>query len=647
MGEQDIRVQTDEKRHRAFTRAILNDLQALERMIEQGMIETGVRRIGAELEMFLIDEGGEPKNMAMQVLDRLDHPGFTTELAQFNLETNLSPRVFGGDCLRRMETEMRENLLLARTAAKEEGGSILLTGILPTLKKAHLGLDSMSPNERYRHLNDAITAARGGEFSFLLKGIDELDTTHDNVMLESCNTSFQIHFQVAPHEFARFYNLAQAITAPVLAAAVNSPVLLGKRLWQETRVALFRQSVDTRSRFQQSRGIRPRVSFGDHWVDGSIIDVFREDIARFRAVLATEVEEDALKLLSEGGVPNLDSLRLFNGTVYRWNRACYGVGNGVPHLRIENRVLPAGPTVHDQMANAAFFFGLMSALAEEHQDIRDALEFDHAKDNFTAAARTGLRAQFVWTDGKEYTAQKLILEHLVPKAREGLELQGLDPQDIDRYLSVLEERVESGRTGAQWMLDSLTAMKGRGTTEQRTCSLVRSMRELQRKGDPVHTWKNADFTEETDWPHSYVRVNQFMTTDLFTVQPNDVVDLAASLMDWRHIRHVPVEDEEGHLVGLVSHRTLLRLVGKNLQASTDEGEERTVGDIMKTNVVTVASNAPTLEAIQKMRAHRISCLPVVDGERLVGIVTERDLIHVAARLLEQTLLDAQGSGESN
>ena len=311
--------------------------------------------------------------------------------------------MFGGDCLRRMETELGENLRLARDAAKAHGAGILLTGILPTLRKEHLGLDGMTPNPRYRRLNDAIMEARGGELSFLIKGIDELDETHDNVMLESCNTSFQVHFQVAPNEFARLYNLSQAITAPVLAAAVNSPLLLGKRLWHETRVALFRQSIDNRSarpagtRHPAARHVRR------HWVDEGILEIFQEDIARFRVVLPAQVEEDALAMLEAGEVPTLKALRLHNGTVYRWNRPCYGVGNGVPHLRIENRVLPAGPTVHDAMANAAFFFGLMSSLADEHSDIRSVMEFDHAKDNFVAAAQEGLRAQFTWIDAARST----------------------------------------------------------------------------------------------------------------------------------------------------------------------------------------------------------------------------------------------------
>jgi CBS domain-containing protein/gamma-glutamyl:cysteine ligase YbdK (ATP-grasp superfamily) len=640
MGEQDLHENVDAQRLRRFMKALLADVRALARMIDEARFETGIRRIGAEQEMFLVDEAGRPRNMAMQVLKRLDDPAFTTELAQFNLETNLQPHVFGGDCLRRMETELRENLLKVRTAAEAEGGGMLLSGILPTLRKSDLTLDAMVPNPRYRQLNDAMKALRGGDFHFLIKGIDELDTSHDNVMLESCNTSFQVHFQVGPEEFPKLYNLAQAITAPVLAPAVNSPILLGRRLWHETRIALFQQSVDARSKVHQNRGLRARVSFGDHWIHDSVMEIFREDIARFRVLLSTDSDEDPDAVLNRGGIPALSALRLHNGTVYRWNRACYGVADGKAHLRIENRVLPAGPTVLDEMANAAFFFGLMSALSEEYADIKRVMDFDDAKDNFHAAARNGLRAQFTWIGGREYTAQNLILDELLPLARQGLQHHQIDGRDIDRYLGVLEDRVRAGKTGAQWMLDSLALMKDQGTPDERVRALVQCARERQKVGDPIHTWKLASLDDGGGWRHSYLKVGDFMTTDLFTVQAGDVVDLAASLMDWRHIRHVPVEDNHGRLVGLISHRSLLRLVGQGLAGQAQGGVEQEhvlVRDLMKKNMITVGPDTPTLDAIEKMRAHRVGCLPVVEGEQLVGIITERDLINVAASLFEQHL----------
>jgi CBS domain-containing protein len=295
--------------------------------------------------------------------------------------------------------------------------------------------------------------------------------------------------------------------------------------------------------------------------------------------------------------------------------------------------------VLDEIANGAFFFGLMSAISHEVPDVSKVMSFDDAKGNFIAAARLGLQANLTWFHGKEYGAGELIRDVLLPLARQGLEHSKVDGGDIDRYLGVIEERVRRGRTGARWALDSLAAMGEKGTKDQRMGALVRAAVVRQRTGDPVHMWDLADIGEFEGWRESYLLVGQFMTTDLFTVHPEDVVDLAASLMDWRHIRHVPVEDNEGRLVGLVSHRTLLRLVGQGMKGV--ENSPVAVKDIMKTDPVTVAPNTPTLEAIELMRRQRVGCLPVVEEGRLVGIITERDLIRVAAMLFEKHLRESQ------
>jgi CBS domain-containing protein/gamma-glutamyl:cysteine ligase YbdK (ATP-grasp superfamily) len=620
-------------------RAILADVHALERMLDEDRFETGLRRVGAEQEMFLIDAAGRPWRGAEPMMQKLAGGQFTYELAQFNLECNLQPQVFGGECLSAMEQELRQLLAQAQQAATELGGGIVLTGILPTLRRSDLGLDSMVQNPRFLALNHALAKLGGGEFQFRIKGVDEFEMTHDNVMLESCNTSFQVHFQVGAREFARLYNVAQAITAPALAAATNSPILLGRRLWRETRVALFQQSVESRSSARQLRVRRPRVNFGDGWIRESVLEIFREDIARFRLLLATNVDEDPAAVLDRGGVPAMTALRLHNGTVYRWNRACYGISDGKPHLRIEARALPAGPSVRDELANAAFFFGLMASISHEVPDVAKVMAFDDASANFVAAARLGLQANLTWFHGKEYPASQLILDVLLPQARAGLRSAKIAERDIDGYLGLLEERVRRGRTGARWTIDSLAAMGDKGTKDQRMCALVRATVVRQRGDAPGHTWELADIGEFDGWRASYLQVGQFMTTDLFTVHPEDVVDLAASLMDWRHIRHVPVEDNEGRLVGLVSHRSLLRLVGLGMKGA--ERQPVAVKDIMKKEPVTVTPGTATLEAIELMRQRRVGCLPVVEEGRLVGIITERDLIRVAAMLFEKHLRENQ------
>lgn len=634
MGEHQVSEESDDEQLRAFMKALLDDLRALEDMLDSGMIESGKRRIGAEQEMFLVDSALQPASLATEVLATANDPRLTTELARFNLEANADPMTFGGDCLRRLETDLTEVVGIARRAANAHGADILLAGILPTLKKEDLGLDNMTPMPRYFALNRAMHRMRGKDFHVMIKGLDELDMHHDNVMLESCNTSFQIHFQVSSDEFARLYNVAQLVTGPVLAAAVNSPVLLGSRLWSETRVALFQHSVDTRHDVHKARAARARVSFGEHWVEKSVLEIFKEDIARFRVVLARGLSEDPNELVSKGIVPQLYALRLHSGTIYRWNRACYGVADGIAHLRIENRALPSGPTVIDEVANAALYFGLLSGITAAHGNPADKMDFDDAKRNFFNAARHGLEAQQTWLDGKTYTAAELIAEHLLPLAAEGLRGAGIDADDVTRYLDVIAERIESTQTGSKWVFRSLAGMRDQGSMAARCRAVATSMLEQQRLGRPVHEWPLAEAAEPMDERENYRTVGQFMTTDLLTVHPEDLVDLAASLMDWEQIRHVPVEDDKGHLVGLVSHRALLRLVARG---GTEGGERVPIRDIMRADPLTVTPKTSTLEVIRIMREQKLSCLPVVDDGRLVGIVTERDLIDVSARLLEAYL----------
>jgi CBS domain-containing protein/gamma-glutamyl:cysteine ligase YbdK (ATP-grasp superfamily) len=643
MGEHDIDLKHDERKLRAYMKALLNDLRALEYMLENNLIESGVRRIGAEQEMFLVDQNLRPATVAQEVLKRAGDPRLTTEIARFNLEANLTPVLMGGRCLNQMERELEEVIKLTRESAQSIGADVLLAGILPTLQMSDLTLDNITPNPRYYELNRTLTSLRGGEFSIHIKGLDELNTTHDNVMMESCNTSFQLHLQVDPKDFVPLYNMAQAVTAPVLAAAVNSPLLFGHRLWQETRLALFQHSTDARSRSLQARSCPPRVGFGESWLKASVLELFREQIARFRVIFIKEPDEDAMAVLAAGGVPRLSALRLHNGTVWPWNRACYGVADGRAHLRIENRALPSGPTVLDEMANATFFTGLMSALPQEYGEIAKLMTFDDAKANFFAAARHGLQAQLTWIKGENVPASDLILNHLLPLARQGLKESAIDSEDVDRYLGTIEERVRSGQTGAQWMLRSLVPAAGAGgTRDMRHRRLAAAILARQQTNEPVHRWPVVETGNGyQDWRRSYQTVGQFMSTDLFTVRPDDLVDLAASVMDWKHVRHVPVEDDDGKLVGLVSHRNLLRLLAHG--AHERRGESVSVRSIMTADPVTVAPDTPTLEAVEVMRRHNCGCLPVVLDDHLVGIVTAYDFLAVSAKLFEDQLKDPKKS----
>jgi CBS domain-containing protein len=634
MGEQKVEEFTNEASQQAFMKSLLEEVRALEMMLDKGMVESGVSRIGAEQEMFLINEARQPTLTALEVLKQVDDERFTHELGLFNIEANLSVQEFSNDCLSRMEAEAQEIYAKAREAAAKCNSEIALVGILPTLTKANLGLDSMVPTPRYYALNDAIMALRGDDLQFTINGIDQLVVKHDNLMLEACNTSFQVHFQVSPNDFARLYNIAQVVTGPLMAAAVNSPILLGKRLWHETRISVFEYSVDARSATHQSRGLKPRVHFGNHWVEESVTEIFKEDIARFRVILTTETEKDPLGMVAQGIAPKLKALCLHNGTVYRWNRACYGVHNGIPHLRIENRVIPSGPTVLDEIANLTFFVGMMAGMADKYEDVRDHITFDDVKANFMAAARAGIRAQMNWFGDTHMPVRELILNELIPLAQHGLKIYGIRQEDSDKYLGILRDRVASRRNGARWALESINKMRGRGTEDQRLRCLVSSMVEQQKTGIPVSEWKLAGFSEEQSWRESYLKVSQFMATDLFTVRPTDIVDFAATLMDWRHVRHIPVEGDDGELVGLVSHRALLHLVATGRIGGDNKVAVR---EIMTVNPVTVGSNASTVDAIRLMREAEVACLPVVDNGKLVGLVTEHDLIVVSSYLLEHYL----------
>ena len=635
MGEHKVEQQVDEKKSQAFMKALLEDLRALAFMLEAGRVESGVTRIGAEQEMFLVDRYMRPAPVSLEVLEQVNDSRLTTEIARFNLEANLTPLELAGDCFSRLEVELRQLINLARDAARSQNADVLLSGILPTLQKSDLTLDNLTPVARYHELDRGVIRLRGGPLSIHIKGLDELHLTHDNIMMESCNTSFQVHFQSNAKEFANHYNIAQAVTAPVLAVAVNSPLLFGQRLWEETRVALFQHSTDERSRPQLARNQPTRVTFGDCWLRNSIVEVFHDQITRFRPIMIIEPNEDPFAVLARGETPSLSALRLHNGTVWRWNRACYGVTDGVPHLRIENRALPAGPTIIDEIANAAFFTGLMAALPQVYGDITKRMTFDDTKMNFFRAARHGLDAQFKWLNGESHSAPALILEHLLPLARQGLLAAQVAVEDVDKYLGVIEERAKSRQTGAAWIMKSLAAMETSTSKDTRHRRLTSMMLATEKNGEPVHRWSIEEAAPD-EWEDGYRTISQFMSTDLFTVKPDDLIDLAASVMDWRHIRHVPVEDEEGHLVGLVTHRGLLRILNMGNRGKSDNSPS-TVREVMVEDPVTVSPSTSSLEAIQIMRDNRVGCLPVVEDYQLVGIVTSYDFLAASARLFQQHL----------
>lgn len=633
----DVDGRLEGERQREFMAALLDDVRALEHMLANQMFESGVRRIGAEQEMFLIDDSWRPARGVLAVLERLHGDAhFTTELGQFQLEANCDPQVLAGDGVGAMHDQLDHLVERARKAAGELGLGVVLMGILPTMQKGDLGLDAMVPSARYMQLNKIVTALRGGKFEVSIKGLDELVLDHDSVMVEACNSSFQVHLQVAPDEFARMYNLSQLLAAPLMAVTANSPIVFNRRLWAETRIALFRQAVDTRRHKSVLRETEARVSFGTRWVRKSIVEIYKEDIARFRTLVGTELDEAPMAVLERGGVPQLKALRLHNGTIYRWNRPCFGVIDGKPHLRIENRLMPAGPSTLDEIANAAFWSGMMIELGARGLDVERRMDFDQAGANFYTAAREGIASHFTWLDGEDVTARELILERLLPFAEAGLQRQKVNPAHIAKYLGVVADRARTARTGARWQLSSWNSLRDRATQGERATVIVAATVQRQLTGRPVSEWERARLDEAKVNPKNYQRVEHYMTSDLFTVQADDPIEMVANLMIWERIRHVPVEDHEHRLVGVVTHRAVMRFI-----MSGGSPRRTPVADIMKSEVVTITPETPTLEALRTMRRLRVGCLPVLQEDRLVGLITEEDFMDLASKLLEDQIGSAE------
>ncbi len=619
----------------AFTRALLRDVRALQRILEEGRIETGVRRVGAEQEMILVDHQRRPAPVAPEILVALDDPRYATELARFNVEVNARPVPVEPTLLSGLETTLNELVARVQAAARDHGAEVVLTGILPCLQQRDLSLGNMAPVDRYRRLNEATMAQAGGRLLLHIAGIDELRVEHDSMMIEACNTSFQVHLQVEPDEFADFYNAAQLVLAPVLAAAANSPFLFGKRLWAETRIAVFRQTIDSRTSSPSLRELVRRVRFGDAWVERGVAEVFEHDIIHFRTMMTREPCEDPLAVLDQGGVPELQCLQLHNSTVYRWNRPCYGITDGKPHLRIECRALPSGPTIVDEVANAAFWLGLVFAVPERYPDLPRRIDFADVRANFIAAARRGLNTSFTWLDDEDMGARALIRDRLLPLAADGLDRLGVDPAEAGRYLDIIDRRLAADLTGTRWLEKSAQALAGLTSRPERCAALTSAMIERQRSGRPVHEWSIARIGESAGIPGP--TVDQYMTTQLFTVSQDELVDLAAFIMDREGTRQILVEDEQFRLVGLISYRSLLRLLADG--RLRELGDAVPVHEIMTRNPVTVPPDTALAEAIRLMREHEVSSLPVVQDHQLVGILSERDFLPLAAELLDPMAAD--------
>ena len=638
MGEQRVTLLSDKREMDRFVKRLLEDVEAMSIMLKDGWFENDVVRIGAEQEMVLIDNDTyKPAPIAVTALEAMSHYEWVeSELARFNLEINLEPRPFHGSSLADMEQEIRWKLDAMNVVLDDMNASLLLTGILPTLRKYDLHISNLTPKKRYKALMDAIHAQNQGRAHQLrLLGIDELSIKHDTPFIEACNTSFQVHLQVAPENFVQMYNIAQALTAPILSIAANSPIVFGRRLWHETRIAMFQQSLDTRESHEHMRERSARVSFGNDWIHESILDIYKEDISRFRPLLSSDRTENSLELIRKGEVaPKLHALQVHNSTMYRWNRPCYGISsNGKPHLRIENRVLAAGPSVLDEMANAALWLGAMKGYQMRVSDVRQLMTFSECKDNFAKAARYGIDTKFSWFNDQKVGASALILDEVIEVAKEGLRGMQIDSGDIERYMDVIKTRAEKHMTGARWMLKTYTHLIEKVPRDEAMVTLTAAIRNNQRESLPVHEWSIPTDRDLVAYRASALRVDEFMITDLFTVGEDDILDLVGELMNWKRIRYVPVESDSGELVGLITERMIL----KQLLKLRKTGSRRSirVADIMVTDVMTIDPEASIKDALVEFHKHNVGCLPVVRDKQLIGLITEQQFLGITSRLIER------------
>ncbi|MER6620227.1 MULTISPECIES: glutamate-cysteine ligase family protein [unclassified Streptomyces] len=494
MGEKVVAGQFDLSDRQRYREKLRSCLTGLERLLAEKRFDRPKNLMGLEIELNLAGADGMPRMLNAQVLERIASRDFQTELAMFNLEVNIAPHRLGGRVFDRLDEELRTSLTYADRKAGEVDAGIVMIGILPTLDRDDLVSSNLSDVDRYALLNEQIVAARGEEFTLDIDGVERLSCTSKSIAPEAACTSVQLHLQVTPERFAGVWNAAQAVAAAQIAVGANSPFLFGRELWRESRPPLFQQSTDTRPPELQAQGVRPRTWFGERWVT-SAFDLFEENLRYYPALLPLCDDEDPLEVLDRGGVPSLAELVLHNGTVYRWNRPVYGIADGVPHLRVENRVLPAGPTVTDVIANAAFYYGVVRALAEDSRPVWTRLPFEAAAANFDAACKHGIDARLTWPRrGRlgglgEVDAVTLVRDELLPLAEAGLDAWGIEPADRDLYLGVIEERCRRRVNGATWQAATFHRALDLGLgREAALAATTRRYRELMEQGDPVHSW---------------------------------------------------------------------------------------------------------------------------------------------------------------
>ncbi|MFP5022629.1 glutamate--cysteine ligase [Pseudonocardia phyllosphaerae] len=468
-------------------------LDTLEELLSTHAFADSEPMTGVEVEFSLVGPELAPSLNGRDVLDTIGSGEFQSELGRWNVELNLPPRPLPGDQWKQLEHELLDLLAGAGAKAGDLRTQLVMIGILPTLRAEHMVAESISPEDRYQALNDQMLNARGEPIRLDISGGEErVGGDFDTIIPEAACTSLQLHLQVAPAEFGRYWNAAQCLAGVQLGLGANSPFLMGSRLWAETRIPLFEQACDVRTPEFHNQGVRPRVWFGERWID-SVLDLFSENARYFPALMPLTTDVDPVAQMNEGGVPDLPELTLHNGTIWRWNRPIYDSSGDRPHVRLENRVLPSGPTTVDMVANALFFYGLLRTLVESDQELWRSVSFEAARENFHTAARHGMHAPLYWPGMGWVRPDELTLRTLLPLAHEGLARWGVGGAVCDRYLTVLERRCVTRQTGASWQVDTVAALEGRGMSRDEALhGMLERYVACSTANQPVHTWEIPD-----------------------------------------------------------------------------------------------------------------------------------------------------------
>jgi len=474
MGQEVPSSRFNKQDFKSFERLLQQETSRLQQWFHDQVFADGELKAGFEMEAWLIDSNHHPAPVNEDFFSRCRSPMIVPELAKFNIEYNVEPQLLHGNALSELCREIKQTTSLCNEIARQMNIDVVMMGILPTLREDDLVLANMSQSERFRALNEQVLRLRKGRpLHLAIQGAEHLRASHFDVMLESAATSFQIHLQVPQRQAARYYNAACIVSAPLVAACANSPYFYGKDLWDETRIPLFEQSVSLQANQSDDCASLRRVTFGSGYIQTSLFEAFAENLRCFPVLLPAQMESPE----------QLDHVRLHNGTIWRWNRPLIGFNDeGQPHLRIEQRVVPAGPTETDSIANAALYYGLVRMLAEQEPAPESLMDFATARDNFYKAARLGLRASIPWLNGHTGPVSRLLLDELVPLARRGLDIMDIDRADSDDCLGIIEARVGSGRNGAGWQR---AFVEKNGMDME---ALTAAYLSLQKQGLPVHEW---------------------------------------------------------------------------------------------------------------------------------------------------------------